>query len=51
VGVAPQAIEQPLGMSLPENKMMTGLEIENDRRVLNTLFSVQRARKERVGWS
>ncbi len=51
VGVEPQAIEQPLDMSVPENKMMlaiylTAPEIENDRRALNTFYGMRRARKE-----
>ncbi len=51
LGVEPQAIEQPLDMSVPENKMMlaiylTAPEIENDRRALNTFFGMRRARKE-----
>jgi len=51
LGVEPQAIEQPLDMSVPENKMMlaiylTAPEIENDRRALNTMFGMRRARKE-----
>ena len=50
-GVEPQAIEQPLDMSVPENKMMlaiylTAPEIENDRRGLNTFYGMRRARKE-----
>ncbi|MDN3587880.1 recombinase family protein [Pedobacter aquatilis] len=50
-GVEPQAIEQPLDMSVPENKMMlaiylTAPEIENDRRGLNTFYGIRRARKE-----
>ncbi|WPU97881.1 recombinase family protein [Mucilaginibacter sp. cycad4] len=49
--VEPQAIEQPLDMSVPENKMMlaiylTAPEIENDRRALNTFYGLRRARKE-----
>ncbi len=49
--VEPQAIEQPLDMSVPENKMMlaiylTAPEIENDRRALNTFYGMRRARKE-----
>lgn len=49
--VETQAIEQPLDMSIPENKMMlaiylTAPEIENDRRGLNTFFGLRRARKE-----
>ncbi|MEB0262830.1 recombinase family protein [Mucilaginibacter sp. 5C4] len=51
LGVEPQAIEQPLDMEVPENKMMlaiylTAPEIENDRRALNTFFGLRRARKE-----
>ncbi|WP_370362883.1 recombinase family protein [Mucilaginibacter flavidus] len=43
LGVEPQAIEQPLDMSVPENKMMlaiyiTAPEIENDRRALNVFL-------------
>ena len=49
--VEPQAIEQPLDVNVPENKMMlaiylTAPEIENDRRGLNTLYGLRRARKE-----
>jgi site-specific DNA recombinase len=51
MGAEPQAIEQPLDMSVPENKMMlaiylTAPEIENDRRALNTFYGLRRARKE-----
>ncbi|MGN6177618.1 MAG: recombinase family protein [Mucilaginibacter sp.] len=51
LGVEPQAIEQPLDMEVPENKMMlaiylTAPEIENDRRALNTFYGMRRARKE-----
>ncbi|QDW24314.1 recombinase family protein [Pedobacter sp. KBS0701] len=51
LGVEPQAIEQPLDMDVPENKMMlaiylTAPEIENDRRGLNTFHGLRRARKE-----
>ncbi len=50
-GVEPQAVEQPLDLSIPENKMMLALylaapEVENDRRALNTFFGMRRARKE-----
>lgn len=49
--VEPQAIEQPLDLSIPENKMMLAIylaapEIENDRRALNVLYGMRRARKE-----
>ncbi|RKR82362.1 DNA invertase Pin-like site-specific DNA recombinase [Mucilaginibacter gracilis] len=51
LGVDPQAIEQPLDMSIPENKMMLAIylttpEIENDRRGLNTFFGIRQAKKE-----
>src|SRR6202012_3867006 len=51
LGIEPQAIEQPLDMEVPENKMMlaiylTAPEIENDRRALNTFYGLRRARKE-----
>lgn len=49
--VEPQAIEQPLDLSVPENKMMLAFylaapEVENDRRALNTFHGMRRARKE-----
>jgi site-specific DNA recombinase len=51
LNVDPQAIEQPLDLSIPENKMMLAFylaapEVENDRRALNVLFGMRRARKE-----
>jgi DNA invertase Pin-like site-specific DNA recombinase len=51
LGVEPQAIEQPLDLSVPENKMMLAIylttpEIENDRRGLNTKSGIRQARKE-----
>jgi site-specific DNA recombinase len=50
-GVEPYAIEQPLDLSIPENKMMLAFylaapEVENDRRALNTFFGMRRAKKE-----
>jgi site-specific DNA recombinase len=50
-GVEPQAVEQPLDLSVPENKMMLAFylaapEVENDRRALNVLHGMRRARKE-----
>ncbi|MBL7710495.1 MAG: recombinase family protein [Chitinophagaceae bacterium] len=50
-GIEPQAIEQPLDLSIPENKMMLAIylaapEVENDRRALNILHGMRRARKE-----
>jgi site-specific DNA recombinase len=51
IGVEPQAIEQPLDMNIPENKMMlavylTAPEIENDRRALNVKHGMRQAKKE-----
>jgi site-specific DNA recombinase len=50
-GVEPQAIEQPLDLTIPENKMMLAFylaapEVENDRRGLNIFYGLRRARKE-----
>ncbi|GAE66754.1 recombinase family protein [Chryseobacterium indologenes] len=47
----PQAIEQPLDMSIPESKIMlshylTIPEVENERRALNVFYGMRRARKE-----
>ena len=49
--IDPQAIEQPLDLSVPENKMMlaiylTAPEVENDRRGLNTKVGIRQAKKE-----
>lgn len=49
--IEPQAIEQPLDISIPENKLMlaiflTAPEVENDRRALNVIGGMRRARKE-----
>lgn len=51
LGIEPQAVEQPLDLSIPENKMMLAFylaapEVENDRRALNTFYGMRRARKE-----
>ena len=51
LGIEPQAVEQPLDLSIPENKMMLAIylaapEVENDRRALNTFYGMRRARKE-----
>ncbi len=51
LNVEPQAIEQPLDLSIPENKMMLAIylaapEVENDRRALNTYYGMRRAKKE-----
>ena len=51
LGVEPQAIEQPLDLSIPENKLMLAFylatpEVENDRRALNVIHGMRRAKKE-----
>ncbi|MFY0255977.1 recombinase family protein [Chitinophaga sp. 30R24] len=51
LGIEPQAIEQPLDMAVPENKIMLAVylaapEVENDRRALNVLYGMRRAKKE-----
>ncbi len=51
LGVEPQAIEQPLDLSIPENKMMLAFylaapEVENDRKSLNVIQGMRRAAKE-----
>jgi site-specific DNA recombinase len=51
LGLEPQAIEQPLDLSVPENKMMLAFylaapEVENDRRALNTFQGLRRGKKE-----
>lgn len=51
LGVEPQAVEQPLNLEIPENKMMLAFylaapEVENDRRALNVFNGMRRARKE-----
>jgi len=51
LGVEPQVIEQPLDLSIPENKMMLAFylaapEVENDRRALNVRSGMRRAMKE-----
>lgn len=51
LGIEPQAVEQPLDLSIPENKMMLAIylaapEVENDRRALNTFYGMRRAKKE-----
>ncbi|WP_231388363.1 recombinase family protein [Sphingobacterium hungaricum] len=50
-GVEPEAIEQPLDLSVPENKIMLAFylatpEVENDRRSLNVFHGMRRAKKE-----
>ncbi len=51
LGVEPSAIEQPLDMDIPENKIMLGIfltapEVENDRRAINVRYGMRRAVKE-----
>src|SRR5574338_1403003 len=51
LGVEPQTVEQPLDLSIPENKMMLAFylaapEVENDRRALNVFHGMRRAKKE-----
>ena len=51
LGVEPQAIEQPLDLTIPENKLMLAFylaapEVENDRRALNVTYGMKKARKE-----
>ena len=51
LNVEAQAIEQPLDMNIPENKIMLSIylttpEVENDRRSLNTISGMRRAMKE-----
>ena len=50
-GVEPVAIEQPLDLTIPENKIMLAFylaspEVENDRRALNVFHGMRRAKKE-----
>ncbi|WEK71159.1 MAG: recombinase family protein [Candidatus Chryseobacterium colombiense] len=49
--VTPQAIEQPLDLRVPENKLLLAIylstpEVENDRRALNVTYGMRRAIKE-----
>jgi len=51
LGVEPQAIEQPLDMEIPESKIMLAFylaspEVENDRRALNIIRGMRRAKNE-----
>jgi site-specific DNA recombinase len=51
IGVEPQAIEQPLDLNIPENKIMLAFylaapEVENDRRALNVTVGMRRAKKD-----
>jgi site-specific DNA recombinase len=54
LGAEPQAIEQPLDLTVSENKMMLAFylavpEVENDLRALNVFFGMRRA-KEQGRW-
>lgn len=51
LGIEPQAIEQPLDMAIPESKIMLAIylatpEVDNDRRALNVINGMRRAKKE-----
>jgi len=51
IGIELQAMEQPLDLSIPENKIMlavylAALEVENDRGALNLVVGMRRAKKE-----
>ena len=51
LGIMPMAIEQPLDLSIPEQKLMLAVylsmpEVENDRRGLNDRYGMRRGRKE-----
>jgi hypothetical protein len=51
LGIEPQAMEQPLDMSIPESKIMLAIylaapEVENDRRALNVIAGMRKAMKE-----
>jgi site-specific DNA recombinase len=50
-GIEPQAIEQPLNLEIPEQKLMLALylvapEVDNDRRSLNIFHGMRRGKKE-----
>ncbi len=51
LGVEPQAVEQPLDIEVPENKLMLAIylatpQVENDRRAMNVFVGMRRAKKE-----
>lgn len=51
LGIEPQATDQPLDMSIPENKVLLAMyivtaEVENDRRSLNIKQGIHKAKKE-----
>ncbi len=51
LGIEPQATDQPLDMSIPENKVLLAMyivtaEVENDRRSLNIKQGIHKAKRE-----
>jgi site-specific DNA recombinase len=51
LGVDPQAVEQPLDLSVPENKLMLAFylaapQVENERRALNVIDGMRQAMKD-----
>jgi site-specific DNA recombinase len=51
LGVEARALEQPLNLEIPEQKVLLAIylttpEVDNDRRALNILHGIRRARKE-----
>lgn len=51
LGIEPQVTDQPLDMSIPENKVLLAMyivtaEVENDRRSLNIKQGIHKAKKE-----
>jgi len=55
LAIEPQAIEQPLDLSIPENKMMLAFylaapEVENDRTALNTFLVCDAQKRKAGGW-
>ncbi|MCP1996116.1 DNA invertase Pin-like site-specific DNA recombinase [Flavobacterium sp. HSC-61S13] len=51
LGIEPQATDQSLNMSVPENKVLLAIyivtaEVENDRRSLNIKQGIHKAKKE-----
>jgi site-specific DNA recombinase len=51
LGVEPKAMEQPLDLDIPEQKLMLALyltapEVDNDRRALNILHGIRRGKRE-----
>ncbi|AYZ35231.1 recombinase family protein [Chryseobacterium indologenes] len=51
LNITPQAIEQPLDLRVPENKLLLAIylstpEVENDRRAMNVTYGMRRAIRE-----